>query len=76
MKAFVLITVQGGEISEVVRSLKKVEHVVDATMTFGVYEVIATLEVDDINHLGRIVSRMIRPIPGITDTITCVATEA
>lgn len=76
MRAFILITIHGGEIREVVRSLKKVEHVVDATMTFGPYDVVATLDVDDINHLGRIVSRMIRPIPGIAETLTCVATEA
>ena len=76
MKAFVLITVHGGEIREVVRNLKKIEHITEATMTFGLYDVIAVLEVDDINHLGRIVSRSIRPIPDVAETLTCVATEA
>jgi DNA-binding Lrp family transcriptional regulator len=76
MKAYVLINVRGGEIREVVRQLQKVENVIEATMTFGPYDAVAVLQVDDINHLGRIISRSIRPIPGVVDTLTCVATEA
>jgi DNA-binding Lrp family transcriptional regulator len=76
MKAFVLINIHGGEIREVLHLLRKVENVVEASMTFGPYDVVAVLDVDDINHLGHIISRSIRPIPGVVETITLLATEA
>lgn len=76
MKAFVLIHIRGSEIREVVRQLRQIEHVQEATMTFGPYDAVAVLEADDINHLGRIIARSVRPIPGVAETITCLATDA
>ncbi len=75
MKAFVLMHIQGGEILQVVRELRRVEGVDEAHMTFGPYDAVAVLTVNDLNHIGRIVSSGIRPIPGVIDTLTCLATD-
>lgn len=76
MKAFVLINVRTGEIREVVRQLRRVEGVVDATMTFGPYDAVAVVEGLDVQAVGKILATGIQPIPGVTQTLTCLAVEA
>lgn len=76
MKAYVLIKIRAGEIREVVRQLRKVDGILEANMTFGPFDAVAVVESKDINHLGQTLSSGIQPIPGILETITCLATEA
>ena len=75
MKAFVLVNTRTGEIRDVVRQLARVEGVIEAHMTFGPYDAIAIIQASDINHLGRILSNAIQPIPGVTATLTLMAVE-
>jgi len=75
MKAYVLINTRTGEVRDVVRQLVKVEGVAEANMTFGPYDVLAIVTAHDINHLGKILSTTIQPIPGITQTLTLLAVE-
>ena len=75
MKAFVLITTRTGEVRDVVRQLTRVDGVLEAHMTFGPYDAIAAIQANDINHLGRILSNSIQPIPGITQTLTLLAVD-
>ncbi len=75
MKAYVLINVRIGAITEVLRNLRRLPGVKSAEMTFGEYDVIAVVEVPDIETLARQVSREIQTIPDITHTITCLAVD-
>ena len=75
MKAFVLVTTRTGEIRDVVRQLTRVDGVIEAHMTFGPYDAIASIQANDINHLGRILSNSIQPIPGVTQTLTLLAVD-
>jgi len=75
MKAYVLIKVRSGELKAVVRELRKTEKVVEATMTFGPYDAVAVIESPDINGLGSLIAGSIQPIPGIEETLTCIAVE-
>ena len=76
MRAFVLIKVRPGEIREVVRQLARVEGVTEATMTFGPYDAVAVVEAPDVGTIGRVMASGIQPIPGVTETLTCLAVEA
>ncbi len=76
MKAYVLIDVRPGEIKNVVSMLRRLEGVQEAYMTFGPYDIVVTLEARDINHLGSLLSNDIQPIPGIAETLTCLAVES
>lgn len=76
MKAYVLIDVRPGEIKHVVNMLRRIDGVQEAYMTFGPYDIVATLEARDINHLGSLLSNDIQPIPGIAETLTCLAVES
>ena len=75
MKAYVLIDVRPGEIKQVLSLLRRLEGVVEAYMTFGPYDIVVTLETRDIQHLGSLLSNEIQPIPGIQETLTCLAVE-
>lgn len=75
MKAFVLVNTRTGEIRDVVRQLARVEGVLEAHMTFGPYDAIAIIQANDVNHLGKILSNAIQPIPGVTQTLTLMAVE-
>jgi len=76
MRAYVLINVRAGEIREVVRQLARVEGVSEATMTFGPYDAVAVVEAADVAGVGRVMATGIQPIPGVTETLTCLAVEA
>jgi DNA-binding Lrp family transcriptional regulator len=75
MKAFILIEIRTGEIPEVVRQLQRLESVTEAYVTFGPYDAVAVVSADDVSHLGRIMSSIIQPIPGVLDTLTCIAVD-
>lgn len=76
MKAYVLVKIRVGEVKEVVRQLRTVTGVSEANMTFGPFDAVAVLEGKDINQVGRLIASEIQPIPGVLETITCLAAEA
>jgi DNA-binding Lrp family transcriptional regulator len=75
MKAYVLIKTRPGEVKEVVRQLRKTENVNEAHMTFGPYDAVAVLETSDLNGLGGLIASAIQPIPGVEQTLTCIAVD-
>jgi DNA-binding Lrp family transcriptional regulator len=75
MKAYILIKIRTGDIQEVIRQLRRVNGVVEANMTFGPFDAVAIVEAGDTRGLGRIIGMEIQTIPGITDTLTCLAVE-
>jgi hypothetical protein len=61
MKAYVLINIRTGDVKEVVKNLRRVQGVVEANMTFGPYD--------------AILATAIQPIPGVLETLTCLAVD-
>ena len=75
MKAYVLVNIRTGNVKEVVGHLRRVPSVVEAHMTFGPYDAVAVIETDDINGVGSVLANEIQPIPGVLDTMTCLAVD-
>jgi DNA-binding Lrp family transcriptional regulator len=75
MKAYILIKIRTGEVRQVVRQLRKLEAVESADMTFGPYDAVAVVQNGDINKLGTLLAADIQPIPGILETLTCLAVD-
>ncbi len=75
MKAYVLINIRTGEVRDVVRQMRRVEQVREVNMTFGPYDAVAVIESKDLNDLGNILAGAIQPIPGVEETLTCLAVE-
>jgi DNA-binding Lrp family transcriptional regulator len=75
MKAYVLLNIRTGDVSQVLHLLTKVSSVIEAHMTFGPYDAVAVLQAEDVNAIGKIISGEIQPIPGILETMTCLAVD-
>lgn len=75
MEAYVLIKIHTGEVHQVVRQLRRIEGVSKANMTFGPFDAVAIVEASDVAQLGKILTMGIQPIPGITETLTCLGVE-
>lgn len=75
MKAYILIKIRTGEVKEVVKQLRKIAAVKSAEMTFGPYDAIAVVEQNDIRELGQVLASEIHPIPGVEETLTCLAVD-
>lgn len=76
MKAYVLVNIRTGEIKDVVRQMRKVPQVREVNMTFGPYDAVAILEARDLDDLGTILAASIQPIPGVEETLTCLAVDS
>jgi DNA-binding Lrp family transcriptional regulator len=75
MKAYVLIKIRNGELKDVIRNLRKVKGVVEAHMTFGPYDAVVVVETTDLEQLGAITASAIQPVPGVEQTLTCLAVD-
>jgi DNA-binding Lrp family transcriptional regulator len=75
MKAYILINVRTGYITEVISHLTRIEGVLEANMTFGPYDVVAIVQANDLQGLGQMLSHSVQPIPGIEETLTCLAVD-
>lgn len=75
MKAYILIDIRTGDVREVVKNLRRVEGVLEANMTFGPYDAVAVMEAPDVETLGARLATQIQPIPGILETMTCLAVD-
>jgi len=69
--AYVLIEGAAGRIQRILEELRKIEEVRSADAVTGQYDVIARIEAEDINALGRVSYGKIQMIDGVLRTITC-----
>jgi DNA-binding Lrp family transcriptional regulator len=56
--------------SEVYNKLSKLQEVIDLHPVFGEYDLIAKIEAEDYESIGKIIINKIRTIDGIVDTKT------
>jgi DNA-binding Lrp family transcriptional regulator len=75
MTGYILIQADPGANQRVVEQLRKLDEVTEAHMTFGPYDVVAVVKFKDLADMGDIIDRKIQPVPGIVDTLTCLATD-
>jgi DNA-binding Lrp family transcriptional regulator len=75
MKAYVMIKIRAGEVKDVVNHLHRIKSVKEAHMTFGPYDAVAVVETEDVAKLGQVTALEIQPIPGVEQTLTCLAVD-
>jgi DNA-binding Lrp family transcriptional regulator len=69
--AYVLIQTDVGKAAAVALQIGQIAGVVVAEDVTGPYDVIARVEADSIDELGRLVVSHVQLIEGITRTLTC-----
>jgi DNA-binding Lrp family transcriptional regulator len=73
VKAYILITVETALTREVLNRLRNLRNVTEVNEVLGPYDIVAELEVDRFEDVTDILRQEVRPIPGIRNTLTCVA---
>jgi DNA-binding Lrp family transcriptional regulator len=72
---FVLINTAPAREHEVYNTLRGMERVIEVHPLFGEYDLIAKIEANDHNELGKVVVSRMRTIPGVTNTRTLTGTK-
>lgn len=71
-KAFVLVNVEPGVVSEIVTRLRDATHIKSAYMVTGPYDAIVEVEAEDYARIAEIVEEEVRKMEGIEKTMTLV----
>jgi DNA-binding Lrp family transcriptional regulator len=72
---FVLISAAPAREHEVYNKLSKVKEIIELHPLFGEYDIIAKIEAEDFEKLGKIIVEKIRSINGVIDTKTLTGTK-
>ena len=70
--AYILIEVQVGRATQIVRSLRLLDGVKSADIVTGPFDVIALIEAPNMAAVADLVTGLVQGIPGVLKTITCV----
>jgi DNA-binding Lrp family transcriptional regulator len=73
--AFVLINTEIGSESDVLKELKGVEGVDEASAVYGVYDIVARVKADTMDKLKEIVTWRIRRLDKVRSTLTMIVVE-
>ena len=73
--AFVLINTDVGSESEVLKTLRKSESVEEASMVYGVYDILAKVRANTISKLKETVTLNVRKLEKVNSTITMIVVE-
>ena len=72
---FILIKAAPALEHEVYTKLSKIQEIIDLQPLFGEYDLIAKIEAEDFEKLGKIVINNIRSVKGVIDTKTLTGTR-
>ena len=69
--AYVLVEGAAGRIHRIIEELRQIPEVRACDAVTGQYDIIARIDAEDINALGRVSYAKIQMIEGVLRTITC-----
>ncbi len=73
--AYVLITAETGQESDVLENLKKIEEIDEVCLVYGVYDIVARVTAESTDALRDIITLRIRKLDKVRNTLTMVITE-
>lgn len=71
--AYLLIEAEPGLSFNVIRGLRDLPEVTGADFVSGPYDIIAKIQVDDVNAIGRLITEEVHPLQGVVRTVTCIS---
>ncbi|MDO5627550.1 MAG: Lrp/AsnC ligand binding domain-containing protein [Mobilicoccus sp.] len=71
VQAYVLIQTDVGKSGSVAATVRDLEGVVEINEVTGPYDIIARLEADSVDTLGKLVLAKVQEVEGIHRTLTC-----
>ena len=73
--AFVMISAETGRENEVMDELKEIEHIKEACLTYGAYDIVAEVETETREKLEEIITGKVRRIGSVRSTLTLMVVE-
>jgi len=73
--AIVLANTDIGKEASVLDKMCSLDHVVEAYLVYGVYDIIAIVEAETMDDLEAIITGRVRSIPGLRSTLTLVISK-
>jgi len=73
--AFVLVNADVGKENDVLKELKNVPSVKEAYFVYGVYDIVAKIETNDVRELKEVVLTKIRRLHYVRSTLTMIVRE-
>ncbi len=70
-KAFVLVTTAVGQTKAVLSALKKLDGIKSVDAVMGPYDIIAVVEGESVDSVGKLITEQFHKINGIERTTTC-----
>jgi DNA-binding Lrp family transcriptional regulator len=70
-----MMTVGIGKEADVLSELKKIEHVKEAYLTYGVYDAVAKIEAETSEKLKEAIFSKVRTLNNVTSTVTMIVVE-
>ena len=74
--AIILITTEVGGDEEVFESLKRLPEVKSVYMVYGLYDIVAIVETEDLSKLRDIVYKHLRSSPKVRSTLTMIVAKS
>jgi len=71
-EAFVMISSEVGQEHQVISELQAVPEVKESYLVFGVYDIIARVEAESMQHLKDVIGQRIRQLDSVRTTLTMV----
>jgi len=69
--AFVLVTTTVGKAKEVLRNLTKIDGVKSVDVVLGPYDIIAMVEGESLESIGKLITGHFHKVEGVERTTTC-----
>jgi DNA-binding Lrp family transcriptional regulator len=73
--AYSLISVDPAKTEEALLKIKKIKEVKTVKRVAGPYDIIARIEVGELEHLTKVIFDCLRSIPGVVNTTTLIVME-
>lgn len=74
-QAYILIEGAAGTVPSILKKIRSIEGVKTANAVTGQYDLIALVEADDVNAVGKVSYSKIQMIEGVIRTVTCNVIE-
>ncbi len=74
-RALVLLNVESGREDEVLGELRKVDGVQEAFVSYGEYDLVATVKADTMDALKDVITFRVRRIERVKSTLTLILIE-
>ena len=71
--AYLLIEAEPGLSFNVIRGLRELAEVTGADFVSGPYDIIARVQVEDVNAIGQLITEEVHPLHGVVRTVTCIS---